>query len=239
VGGYKRPAPTHRARRGPQPLPPTVTGFSSRPSTPRRPVPSVSVKQPPLQLTPRDPSEARTQIDPKQSGVTSKPRPTTQVPDNTSAKLLVIASMMSLVVVVLSLAVLSKTTGGSSPVMIETTAPVRIETISTNVASQTPQEQPPEKADLMLSLDVEPKNASLVVNQTREGFEVKVAANGYQPETRKIEKGVKGQIAVKLEPAPKRALKKKAAKKKAAKKRLVAKKASRPDAEVFLTGSDL
>jgi hypothetical protein len=199
-------------------------------------LPGVSVKQaPPLKLAQRDPSEARTQVDPKQSGITSRPPPM-QVQDNTSAKLLVIASMMSLVVVVLSLAVLSKTTGGSTPVTIETTAPVRIETISTNVATPA---GPQEKADLMLSLDVEPKNASLVVNPTQEGFEVKVAASGYQPETRKIEKGVKGEIAVKLEPAPKKAVKKKAAKKKAPKKKIVAKKTPRPDAEVFLTGSDL
>ena len=86
----------------------------------------------------------------------------------------------------------------------------------------------------MLSLDVEPKNASIVVNPTQEGFEVKVAANGYQPETRTVEKGVKGEIAVKLSPAPKRAIKKKATPKK---KRRTAK--TRGDGEVFLTGSDL
>jgi hypothetical protein len=192
---------------------------------------------------PRDSSEARTQLDPKQSGVTLKPRAPTQAADNTSAKLLVIASMMSLVVVVLSLAVLSKTTG---QVSIQTDAPVKIQTTvkapsdpATAKTAKTANQ--PAAADLMLTLDVEPKDASLVVQPTGDGFSVKVAASGYQPETRTIEKGVTGKIAVKLEPAPaakKAPGKKKKAFKKPSKKK-PAKKRATPDAEVFLTGSDL
>ena len=207
---------------------------------PRRP--TGSVVEPPRLGLPRDPSEARTQLDPRAGSIVSaKARaPTTPPPpDATSAKLLVIASMMSLVVVVLSIAVLTKTTGD---VNIQTDAPVQIQTIAPKnpapAAPAAPASKDP-KADLMLTLDVEPKDASLVVQPTSQGFQVKVAANGYQPETRTIEKGVTGKIAVKLEPAPKKAVvkKKKPAPKK--RKKVVAKKGPKSDAEVFLTGSDL
>lgn len=190
---------------------------------------------------PRDSNETRTQFDPKQSGIGAKPvAPVAQ--DDASAKLLVIASMMSLVVVVLSLAVLSRTTG---VVNIQTDEPVRIQTV---LPKETPAAASATKggteakavaADLMLTLDVEPKDASLVVRPTEQGFQVKVAASGYQPETRTIEKGVEGKIAVKLEPAPKKAIRKKTAAKKRSKKKGAVKTRPKPDAEVFLTGSDL
>ena len=205
--------------------------------------PTASVSEPRGLGLPRDPSEARTQLDPKQSAVTAKPRQVTHAPDNTSAKLLVIASMMSLVVVVLSLAVLSKTTGGVS---IQTNEPVHIQTIAAPERAAAPASKKAEQpaADLMLTLDVEPKDASLVVQPTEQGFQVKVAASGYQPTTRTVEKGVSGKIAVKLEPAPKKQAvekkkKKKKVKKRAAKKSVARKRGPKPDAEVFLTGSDL
>jgi hypothetical protein len=211
-------------RSSPPPPPPRTA--------PRRPKSTVNaaVGRPP----PRDPSEDRTQLE-KQSLVLTPRAPTVQPADNTSAKLLVIASVMSLVVVVLSIAVLSKTTGSQT---VQAEAPVKIETAPRPPASPAPSKQA--AADLMLSLDVEPKDASLVVQPTQEGFSVKVAASGYQTETRTIEKGVTGKIAVKLAPAPKQkasAKKKKVVTKKTAKKK-PAKKGT-PDGEVFLTGSDL
>ena len=215
-----------------------IVGTQQR-SAQRRP--TGSVVEPPRLNVPRDPSEARTQLDPRAGSIVASVRPrapTTPPPDATSAKLLVIASMMSLVVVVLSIAVLTKTTGD---VNIQTDAPVQIQTIAPKTAAAPVAPAPKDpKADLMLTLDVEPKDASLVVQPTSEGrFQVKVAASGYQPATRTIEKGVTGKIAVKLEPAPKKAVvkKKKASPKK--RKKVVAKKGPKTDAEVFLTGSDL
>jgi hypothetical protein len=222
-----------------KPKGPAIVG--TQPPAPRRPTATVS--QPRGLGLPRDPSEARTQLEPKASGVHAKPRAATPPPDNTSAKLLVIASVMSMVVVVLSLAVLSKTTG---VVNIQTTEPVQIQTVApaAKVAKETPKgtsKQTKPAADLMLTLDVEPKDASLVVQPTEDGFQVKVAASGYQPETRTIEKGVTGKIAVKLEPAPKKpAVEKKKKVRRAKKKRKTAvKRGPKSDAEVFLTGSDL
>ncbi len=158
---------------------------------------------------------------------------------------------MSLVVIVLSLAVLCRTTGVALPpgvrAKLDALLPLPAPPGRAVAASPAIPAVPPQKAvtpaapgapkaDLMLTIDVEPHDANLVVHPTDEGFQVKVAASGYQPATRTVGKGVAERIALKLERAPKKAAKKK---KRHGPKRRSAKANSSSDPEVFLTGSDL
>lgn len=180
-------------------------------------------------------SESRTEVEtlvPAKVGGAPPARSGDGTKERSNAKLLLVASVVSLVVIVLSLYVLGGTLGGfGEEVKQEASVAPPPATIVKEVIKET--EAP--KADVMLNLDVEPKDADVSVQPTRDGFRVRVSKPGYKPQERTIERGVVERIAIELEKAPKKKRPKRTRRPRRAKK----KGKGRSPGDVFLTGGDL
>lgn len=207
---------------------------------PRKGRPSPEEKRPLRVVTPQpllpDPdfNESKTEVEPlaetrMEQSATEPDR--TGPAEGTNAKLLLIASVISLVVIALSLYALGHTIGPAAP-----SAPVVAPAEPRTVVKEIVREKEAPKADVMLNLDVQPKDANVSVRTTATGYRVRVSKPGYKPVVRTVARGVVEQISITLEKAPKKRRPKRVHRPRRSKKK---RRGKRGAGDVFLTGGDL